>query len=195
MSGAGRGTPRVNPVIQAPPDPQDFPAMVVTNIPWGWWHAEKTLDQGPVLLTSNYQGYDAGGTSIPLGATRGSLVGVYTPGEVGGFPVFQLTWGLFDLRAYRISDLDNVDYPGAGTDGQGAESPVFGEAFALPASLDTEAVHFILPFWVPPAPRLSFPAIQFRVGVKEGSVGAPGTLEITTIISENFGEAQGVARL
>ena len=194
MSGAGRGTPRVSPVTQAVPSEEINTSTEVTNIPWAWWHAERTLSVGPLLLTTSYQRY-APGTSIPLGATRGSVSGTYTPVAVGGFPVFQLIWGLVDRRAYRIADTANVAYPGTDTEGQAAQVPVFGEAFALPVSLDTDPINFLLPFWVPPASRLSSERILFEVEVREGSGGAVGTVEIETIISENFGEAQGVARL
>ena len=195
MSGAGRGTPRVSPVTQAPPSEQLTADLVVTSVPWAWWHAGKTLNVAPQVLAATYVAYPIGGLSIPLGATRGSLVGTYTPDMAGGFPVFQFNWDVLGTRAYRIANVAAITFPGADTEQQSAQEPVFGEAFALPPSPDTNAITFLLPFWVPPVPKLSSAAaVVLRPEVREGSANN-GTVDLVTAVYENFGEAQGVARL
>ena len=206
---AGRGTPRVNNVINTLPDVSRVepagPAssslrlngLASSPYQYTWFPtraAPLALLQTGVLYTDD-DGVDE--FPIPLGTTRGSILGTYT-GEagVGGHVGITLLWGTSHTPIYFVVN-------GFTQSGSSIIVEHFVEEMTFPARTDNTPFAFRIPFWVPTIDDvddgsldLETPYIPVQISVKElqgGVTPSSSNVLINSISVENFGQAMPVS--
>ncbi|MGP1683471.1 MAG: hypothetical protein ACTS8S_14210 [Giesbergeria sp.] len=195
----GRGTPRT-------PQQGESPGFFENiNVPaQGAWGYSRTFG-GSQVLTANYSAYTVAGEfqfEIPYGATRLSVIGLYTPAEAAGRLGLQVKWftgvGLANVLLVR----GGTPTVAPSADPEVVEIETYAPAVVTPAAAFpvTSPNRYVIPFEVPP---LAFPeavynptpdALSMRIYVREAAAGAAGTFALERIVAESFGEAQPVAQ-
>lgn len=194
---SGRGTPRVQPQGGKPSFFQDISSPAQGA--WGYV-IENSNSQ---VLTDSYVVYTGDGSAfefdIPYGATRVSVIGLYTPAEDNGRLGLQVRWFTGEGLAYALLVKGNSTVaPSA--DPEVVEVETYGAAVVSPiASVPvTTPNRYVIPFVVPPLASPTAPteldgqiSVRMRIYVREaGTVVSPGTFALERIVAESFGEAQ-----
>lgn len=199
--GAGRGSNRVSPVVDAAPDVQNLAGVQqdaqISSVPFGPFQYRLEVLSTNFQLTNAFQNYvDGGAESVfrfPLGCTRGGLRFIYTSGEAGGQLDLRVRWGIpgvVDIDALLVANTKSFAPTG---EPSSVEVPLSLPIFQTPpATAGAESIRGLLPFWVPPGVFSPFNGGSglLSIQVRDQAATTPGVLSIEGFFFENYGTSQ-----